>query len=231
VIANYKPTFRIDPEWPMAELRNICERIMDGTHFSPKNTTAGAYLYVTAKNIKESGLELSEGTFINEIDHKEIYKRCPVIKGDVLYIKDGATAGIATINTLDEQFSLLSSVAVLRGSPDKVDNRYLSHYLNSPQGKSYMLSLIDGVAITRLTLAKLNSALIPFPPLNIQREIVDQIEAERALVESTRRLIEIFEAKIKAKLDEIWGTVKEADRENDALEVEEGTQDIGDSLA
>jgi restriction endonuclease S subunit len=94
-----------------------------------------------------------------------------------------------------------------------------------------MLSLIDGVAITRLTLAKLNSALIPFPPLNIQREIVDQIEAERALVESTRRLIEIFEAKIKAKLDEIWGTVKEADRENDALEVEEGTQDIGDSLA
>ena len=31
------------------------------------------------------------------------------------------------------------------------------------------------------------------------------MEAERALVESNRKLIEIFEAKIKAKLDEIWG--------------------------
>jgi len=30
---------------------------------------------------------------------------------------------------------------------------------------------------------------------------------ERALVESNRKLIEIFEAKIKAKLDEIWGAV------------------------
>jgi len=31
------------------------------------------------------------------------------------------------------------------------------------------------------------------------------LEAERALVESNRKLIEIFEAKIKAKLDEVWG--------------------------
>ena len=29
---------------------------------------------------------------------------------------------------------------------------------------------------------------------------------DRALVESNRKLIEIFEAKIKAKLDEIWGS-------------------------
>lgn len=29
----------------------------------------------------------------------------------------------------------------------------------------------------------------------------------RALVESNRKLIEIFEAKVKAKLDEIWGAV------------------------
>jgi len=28
----------------------------------------------------------------------------------------------------------------------------------------------------------------------------------RALVESNRKLIEIFEAKIKAQLDEIWGS-------------------------
>jgi len=30
---------------------------------------------------------------------------------------------------------------------------------------------------------------------------------DRAMVESNRKLIEIFEAKIKAKLDEIWGAV------------------------
>jgi hypothetical protein len=33
------------------------------------------------------------------------------------------------------------------------------------------------------------------------------LEAERALVESNRKLIEIFETKIKAELDEILGAV------------------------
>jgi restriction endonuclease S subunit len=47
---------------------------------------------------------------------------------------------------------------------------------------------------------------IPLPPLNTQSRIADVVEAEWSLVESNRKLIEIFEAKIKAKLDEIWGT-------------------------
>lgn len=47
---------------------------------------------------------------------------------------------------------------------------------------------------------------IPLPPLASQREIVASVESEQALVEPNRKLIEIFEAKIKVKLDEIWGT-------------------------
>jgi hypothetical protein len=37
-------------------------------------------------------------------------------------------------------------------------------------------------------------------PLDIQREI----DAERGLVESNRKLVEIFEQKLQAKLSEIW---------------------------
>lgn len=37
-----------------------------------------------------------------------------------------------------------------------------------------------------------------------QSDIVAELDAEQALVESNRKLIEIFEAKIKAKLDETW---------------------------
>jgi type I restriction enzyme M protein len=48
---------------------------------------------------------------------------------------------------------------------------------------------------------------VPLPPLAIQREIVAEIEAERALVEANRKLVEIFEKKIQARLAEIWGEV------------------------
>jgi type I restriction enzyme S subunit len=205
VIANYKPTIKIDPKWPIVKLGEACESIMDGTHFSPKSAPLGDYLYITAKNIKENRLALTDVAYVRKEDHKAIYKRCPVLKGDVLYIKDGATTGIALVNPLEEQFSLLSSVAVLRGAQSRLDNSFLCYYLNSDVGKSSMLSMVAGVAITRLTLAKLNAAIIPLPPLDTQRQIVAEIEAEGALVEANRKLAEIFEKKIQAKLAEIWG--------------------------
>jgi restriction endonuclease S subunit len=205
ILANYKPNIRIDPKWPMVRLSEACERIMDGTHFSPKNSSTGSFLYITSKNIKEMTMELSDVTYITENEHKYIYQRCPVKKGDVLYIKDGAKTGVACINELDDEFSLLSSVAVLNGKPKVLNNRFLAYYLNSEWGKANMLSMVSGVAITRLTLVKLNSAVIPLPPLEVQKKIVSVLEAERKMVEANRELIVRMEAKIKAKLEEVWG--------------------------
>ncbi len=185
-------------------LGDVCERIMDGTHFSPKNNAEGKYLYITAKNIKEMRLSLADVTFISEEAHKEIYRRCPVKKGDVLYIKDGATTGIAAINPLDEEFSLLSSVAVIRGKPDLLDNRFLAHWLNSPHGKSYMLGMVAGVAITRLTLTKLNDALIPLPPLEEQRRIATEVEAYQKEIDRLESEIATNREHIQKTIDSVW---------------------------
>jgi type I restriction enzyme M protein len=204
ILSNYKATIRLAPEWPTLSLGEACERIMDGTHFSPKSRSEGDYLYVTAKNIKEMNLDLTGVTYVSKEDHRAIYARCPVRTGDVLYIKDGATAGVACINSLSEEFSLLSSVAVLRGKPELLDNRFLAYYLNSAEGRANMLAMISGVAITRLTLTKLNSATIPLPPLSTQKEIVADLESERALVDANRELIDRMKKKTQAKLAEIW---------------------------
>jgi len=205
VLVNYRPHIPIHPDWPMVELGKVCETIMDGTHFSPSNTEIGDRLYITSKNVRENYLDLSNVSYISEEDHRAIYSRCPVRTGDVLYIKDGANTGLAAINTLTEKFSLLSSVAVMRGKLEMLDNRYLAFFLNSDRGRQIMLSMISGVAITRLTLTKLNSALIPLPPLATQQAIVAEIEAEQALVAANRELIARFEKKIQATLARVWG--------------------------
>ena len=122
----------------------------------------------------------------------------------MLYVKDGANTGLSAINTLNEEFSLLSSVAVMRGKPDILDNRYLSFYLNSERGRQTMLHDLrrcDHEAY----LTKLNAAEIPLPPLATQKTIVAEIEAEQSLVAANRDLIARFEKKIQATLARVWG--------------------------
>lgn len=165
--------------WRWLSMSDVCSKVQDGTHFSPKEQFAtGDYKYITAKNIKPWGLDLSELTYVSENTHREIAKRCNPEKGDVLYIKDGVTTGIATVNTLDEEFSLLSSVALLKPRREIIDSYFLKYYLNSPEGLRNMTGQMTGTAIKRLILQKIRQARIPVAPLTQQRCIVAEIEKQ-----------------------------------------------------
>jgi len=161
--------------FPKLRLGDLCDKITDGTHHSPTNLPTGKYKYITAKNIKPWGLDLGDVTYVDEITHREIYARCDVRKHDILYIKDGATTGVAILNPLDEEFSLLSSVGVLRPGP-AISPKYLVYALQEPDTKAKMMDGVAGVAITRLTLRKLADAEVPVAPFATQTRIVEKLE-------------------------------------------------------
>ena len=162
--------------WQKYTLNDVCTKITDGTHNSPVNTERGDYMYITAKNIKEDGFDLSKITYVSTDVHEKIYARCNVEFGDVLYIKDGATTGIATVNIFKEPFSLLSSVAVLKPKKEKLVSKYLVYYLNSSEVKSRMINNMSGNAITRLTLTKIKKSEVKLPIVEEQQAIVNILD-------------------------------------------------------
>ncbi|PRS75942.1 restriction endonuclease subunit S [Bacillus sp. GBSW2] len=176
VVQTDKTLYNLPFNWEWVDLDTVCEKITDGTHHSPKSYPSGDYMYITAKNIKKQGILLDNVTYVSKEVHQEIYNRCDVKKGDVLYIKDGATTGIATVNQITEEFSLLSSVALLRSKRNVLAAKYLMYCLNSPSTKSRMLGMISGNAITRLTLKKIKQGIIPLPPFDEQEIIVSILE-------------------------------------------------------
>ncbi len=173
--------FDIPDNWVWCRLGEVCHKITDGTHHSPTNIESGDFKYITAKNIKSDGIDLSNITFISREMHKEIYSRCNPSIGDILYIKDGATTGVVTINNLEEEFSMLSSVALFKTSP-LINNKYLVHLLRSPFIYKLVRNDMSGVAITRVTLQKINNFPIPLPPLSEQKAIVEKVEGLLATV-------------------------------------------------
>jgi len=167
--------YPVPTSWCWLPLASAMEKITDGTHHSPPNGERGDFKYVTAKNIKNDRIRLEGITYVSREVHDEIYSRCDPRLGDVLYIKDGATTGIATINDLAEPFSMLSSVALLRPTA-AVDNRFLLWAMRSPLFYSETRNSMKGAAITRVTLSVLGSSLIPLPPLTEQKRIVAKVD-------------------------------------------------------
>ena len=159
--------------WEKKMLKTVCVKLNDGTHFSPESFVEGEYKYVTAKNIKESGFDFTNITYVSEAVHRPIYERCNPELGDVLYIKDGVTTGIAMVNTLNEEFTLLSSVALLKQNRKIMDGYFLAAVLNNENMYSDIRSNMGGAAITRLTIAKLNMIQIIVPPLKLQQQFAD----------------------------------------------------------
>jgi len=174
-VSENESPFDLPKNWIWMCLGDVLLKLTDGTHHSPTNESSGDFKYITAKNIKNEGIDLTNITYVTSNIHKEIYSRCDPGYGDILYIKDGATTGITVINDLEEPFSMLSSVALMK-LPSEIENKYLLYMLRSPYFYSLMREGMSGVAITRVTLTKLNNALVPLPPLNEQKRIVEKVE-------------------------------------------------------
>jgi len=57
----------------------------------------------------------------------------------------------------------------------------------------------------RISIDFVKNYQIPLPSTEIQKQIVEKIEAEQKIVEANKELIKLFEQKIKDKISELWG--------------------------
>lgn len=192
----------IPEEWDVLRLKDCCDFIQDGTHFSPKSKN-GPFKYITSKNIKNGKIDLTDVSYISEDEHNDIYRKCPVEFGDVLLTKDGANTGNLAINTLSEPFSLLSSVAYLRSNPKKTSNHYIFHYLSSPIGQKTIKNSIAGQAITRITLSKINNFYIFLPPLPEQQKIAEILTTVDDKISSIQDQIKLTEQLKKGLMEKL----------------------------
>jgi type I restriction enzyme, S subunit len=167
---------RNEKGWDKFRLGQVCTQITDGTHFSPPSVDYGVP-YITAKHLKSYGLDFdSDPTYVSQQEHQKIFGRCKPEMGDVLYIKDGATTGIAAINHYDFEFSMLSSLALIKPNKSMINNYFLNYWLNNKLVKENLVrNYMAGAAIKRFTLAKINLFDIPVPPLKLQDQFMRKV--------------------------------------------------------
>lgn len=210
VVNNYKPSIPINPDWEIVELDTLCYKITDGSHFSP-NTVSEGFPYVTVRDVDESKIDLIGCKKIDEKAYLELVKSgCKPELNDVLFSKDGTVGKVALVD-FKADFVVLSSLAIIRPNTTLILPEFLSFILQSDYALNQAINLKGGVAIKRVVLKDLKTIKIPKISFEVQHMVVNAIKKELQLVNANKRLIEIFEQKIKTKIGEVWGVKEEVE--------------------
>jgi type I restriction enzyme M protein len=213
VLDNYRPHIPIHPDWPVVELGEQLVSVFSGvTPKGGKEIYVGeGVLFIRSQNVLVGSCDFSDAVYITPEIHKAM-ERSRVQKGDVFLNITGASIGRSAVMPLDCEANVNQHVAVLRTN-GALDHVFLSTFLNSDTGQSQIYAMQAGASREALNYAQIRQLRVPLPPLETQRAIVAEIEAEQTLVNANRELIERMEKKIQATLARVWGEDKTVEEE------------------
>jgi type I restriction enzyme M protein len=175
-------------KWPMVKLGDVILDMKDGGTPSRKNPEyfGGDICWCVVKDIKPEIYDTAEK--LNEFGLKN--SSAKVWPTDSIIISLGATIGnigITKVPTATKQG--LSGILV---DKNKVLPEFLAMILKSK--KEYIKSLATGVTIREIRPSRLKELFIfPLPPLEVQKEIVEQIEIKQKAIEAAKAVIENLE--------------------------------------
>jgi type I restriction enzyme, S subunit len=165
----------IPNNWIAVRLEDISYLVTDGTHKTPKYQDQGVP-FLSVKNVRPFKIFDDDIKFISQKESTEINNRCNPEKGDILYTKVGATFGYAVVNTLDYDFSIFVSLALIKPVQPYFYSRYAEAVMNSNLVYSQATERVTGIGTPDLHLIEIRDFKIPLPPLEEQKEIVRKIE-------------------------------------------------------
>ena len=176
-------------DWKEVQLKDVCEKITDGSHFSPKQVSDGCYPYITVKDVRKDIIDFDAAKRIDKKQYELLLKAgCKPYKGDVLFSKDG-TVGKVVLVDYEKEFVILSSLAILRPKKE-LKSEFLFYVLKSPKFLAEAINKKTGVAIRRIILDTLKRISISFPSdISVQQRIVAEIEKHFAVADVLEKAV------------------------------------------
>ncbi len=166
--------FKIPESWKWVRLGSVILKLTDGAHRTPTYTKKGVP-FLSVKDISSGKIDYSNCKFISRKEHEILYERCNPEKGDLLLTKVGTT-GIPVIVETDDEFSLFVSVALLKLNTNLITIYFLKHLINSPLVQVQAKENTRGVGNKNWVMRDIANTIIPLPPLNEQKRIVEKLE-------------------------------------------------------
>lgn len=160
------------------KIKEICSDIKVGIVIKPTQyyvNNNGVRAFRNA-NVRRNYIEDNDWAVISEQGHLQNH-RSEVHEGDVLIARSGVNLGMAA--AVPQQYNGYNAIDVVIAVPKKdvVLPRYLAYFTNSPYGIQSVKKNQRGVAQGHLNITVYGRLPILLPSLNIQKKIIEEIDA------------------------------------------------------
>lgn len=205
IVQTYKPQIKINPEWEMVELGDdrIFKIESGGTPDSKKvEYWNGDVNWVTL-------VDLPSDDFITNLSgtQRKISKlglkdsSAKLLPEKSILVSSRATIGRIAVTKIPVATNQgFKNVAIKDFG--KANEYFVAYMISTLVNK--MQNIASGGTFKEISKTDFSRLKIPLPSLKIQHQIVSQLEQEQKLIEANKKIIEVFEKKIKGKIAELW---------------------------
>ncbi len=198
VVSNWRPKIDIDSKWEKVKLGEVCDIFGGGTPSrTEKKYWGGNIPWLSAKYFSDDH-RIKGSEMITELGLKNSSSKIAPKDSTVLITR----VSVGKFAIADQDYAINQDLTALVSKGANLDARYL--WLISEIVAEKIKNNAVGVGVKGVTRDFVVNQKIPIPPLTIQKQIVKKIETERALVDANKKLIEIYEQKMKDAIAKLW---------------------------
>ena len=183
--------------------RNLGEwsDVRDGTHASPKYIEQG-HPMVTSKNLTDSGLDMSDVSYLTDEDFNEINQRSKVDIGDILFGMIG-TIGKPVIVDRDD-FAIKNVALIKEKTSPEIINTWLIQYLKSPSFERFIQKENAGGTQKFIALGLIRDMKLMTPSVQEQARIGELLNHLDNLIAANQRKLDLLKEQKKGYLQKMF---------------------------
>ena len=205
VVENWRPRIAVDPEWPMVELGEVCETIRNG--YNVKQTDdVGKYRVTRIQTIADGSVDLDKTKWTNDDVPTDRFMR----SGDILFSHINSVPHLAKTAIFEGvSKTVVHGINLLCFRPKQslIDPWFLLYSLKDERFLQHARSFAQlAVNQASIKLSDLRKMTIPVAPMAQQMTIVEQMRAEKQLVDGNTMLIEHMEGKVRDVVGRVWAS-------------------------
>lgn len=208
IVYNYRPAIKIDSQWDEIEVGDMYDISYGVTISIPQNEDENGIKIISTAEVGLDGqLDLSG---IRKVRYERKYEKFVLEPDTLLFNWRNAPKHVGkTAWFLQEDDKYISASFLLsmkNKNPNCYDNGFVWCALNNLRETGYfMRNARQAVNQSNFNGDQLVKTKLRMPTIDEQKQIMATIYEEMMIVEQNKRLIQIFEKKVKDKIAEVWG--------------------------